>query len=135
VQEAIVASKSLTDVPEQGHDVMQAASMRPVAAPAALSVHAAGGGLELPGREKCEADAPMIGMDPTRAHEPIPGERDQTTLTHREPGAMTGAFNGEDAPPNLASLMDARTVREHVREGGGDEAVRHFDQQRRKERR
>ncbi len=33
------------------------------------------------------------------AHEPIPGEYDATTLTHREPGAMGGAFNGTNNLP------------------------------------
>ena len=50
----------------------------------------------------------------------IPGERDATTLTHREPGAVGGQFNGADVPsPDAKAWLDERTAREHAREGGG----------------
>jgi hypothetical protein len=50
----------------------------------------------------------------------IPGERDPTTLTHREPGAVGGQFAGADMPsPDPKAWLDERTAREHAREGGG----------------
>ena len=50
----------------------------------------------------------------------IPGERDPTTLTHREPGAIGGQFAGADVPsPDPKNWLDERTAREHTREGGG----------------
>jgi hypothetical protein len=50
----------------------------------------------------------------------IPGERDPTTLTHREPGAIGGQFAGADVPsPDPKNWMDERTAHEHTREGGG----------------
>jgi hypothetical protein len=123
-----VASNSLTDVPEQTHEAMRAAAMRPVSGPAATGVQAAGGGLELPGREKSDADLPIVGVDRAHTHEPIPGEYDATTLTHREPGAMGSAFNGADNVPDAqqASLTDDDR-RELIREGGGRDAERRFD--------
>lgn len=121
-----MGSKSLTDVPEQGHEAMRAASMRPVTGPAATSVQGAGGGLELPGREKQDGPVPIVGADRARTHEPIPGERDGTTLTHRQVGAMSTS-NGEELPAGEAGAMDERTRREHVREGGGRDAERHLE--------
>jgi hypothetical protein len=51
----------------------------------------------------------------------IPGERDATTMTHREPGAVGGQFSGADIPsPAPEAWMDERTMFEHAREGGGD---------------
>jgi hypothetical protein len=127
-----VSSNSLTDVPEQSHEAMQAASERPIGGPAATDVLAAGGGLELPGREK-SADPPhVVGFARQATHEPIPGEHDGTTLTHREPGAMGGAFNGADnvlSDPDAVS--DDQTVREWIREGGGRVAEREFEKQQR----
>jgi hypothetical protein len=53
-------------------------------------------------------------------HPMIPGERDPTTLTHREPGAVGGRFAGADVPsPDPKAWLDERTAREHAREGGG----------------
>ena len=50
----------------------------------------------------------------------IPGERDPSTLTHREPGTMGGQFAGADVPsPDPKNWLDERTAREHTREGGG----------------
>jgi hypothetical protein len=55
----------------------------------------------------------------TPQHVPIPGERDPTTLTHREPGAMGGRLTGEDVPsPDPSVVLDEKTAREHRREGG-----------------
>ena len=51
--------------------------------------------------------------------ERIPGERDPSTLTHREPGAMGGDAHGGDVPATPPDWEDAETRREHEREGGG----------------
>ena len=64
----------------------------------------------------------MANTNPDRTHpDPmIPGERDATTLTHREPGAVGGRFNGADVPPpDAKAWLDEPTAREHAREGGG----------------
>ena len=97
---------------------MREAAQRPVSGPAATDDLAAGGGLEVPGREPhvTPADQPSV---PER-HEPIPGERDAETLTHREPGAMGGQFTGADIPPPRRSdWLDERTAFERAWEGGG----------------
>jgi hypothetical protein len=91
-----VSSHSLTDVPEQNHDTMRAVAERRI-----------------------------VGLDPAEAHEPIPGEYDATTLTHRESGAMSGAFNGADtvnSDPN--TLAEDSTQREWILEGGGRDGQR-----------
>jgi hypothetical protein len=120
-----VSSHSLTDVPEQNHDAMRAAAERPVSGNAATEKLAAGGGLELPGREQPASPLPIVGIDRNDAHEPIPGEYDATTLTHREAGAMGGAFNGTDNLPNDPdAVSDARTRREWTLEGGGRDGAR-----------
>lgn len=49
-------------------------------------------------------------------HEPIPGEYDRTTLTHREPGAMAGSISGEDLVSSRQ--IDAETAREQAHGGG-----------------
>lgn len=102
----------------QDHYAMRADAMRAVTGPAGTDTLAAGGGLELPGHEEHEnrldTEAP--------APEPIPGERDGTTLTHREPGAMGGQFAGANTPsPDAGSWMDEETARLHRIEGGGSE--------------
>jgi hypothetical protein len=52
-------------------------------------------------------------------HEPIPGERDASTLTHREPGAI-GRSPAEDLPPGDAhALLDEQEIEELRRDGGG----------------
>jgi hypothetical protein len=67
-------------------------------------------------------------METTGTHEPIPGERDEQTLTHREPGGMGGAFNGQDNMPTPADgLMDESTLRDRMLEGGGADAARRLD--------
>ena len=53
-------------------------------------------------------------------HDPIPGERDPKTLTHREPGAVSGQFAGADIPSQPPDWLDRRTAYEHALEGGGD---------------
>lgn len=98
----------------QDHDAMQAAAMRPLQGPGSADTLAAIGGNELPGR-RSHGDS----IQPSPAvHEPIPGERDATTLTHREPGAMGGRMSGEDTPPDGVPLDEALTA-EREREGGG----------------
>ena len=130
-----MSSHSLTDVPEQNHDAMRAAAERRVSGPAATADLAAGGGLELPGREEHAGPETVVGMDRDHVHEPIPGEHDATTLTHREPGAVSGAFNGAD---NVAgdphAVSDERTRREWIREGGGLDAEQQFDKRQRETR-
>jgi hypothetical protein len=84
----------------QDHYAMRAGAMRPVTGPASTDTLAANGGLELPGHEEVEGRLDTEAPAP----EPIPGERDASTLTHREPGAFgatprpgpdTEAFPGE----------------------------------------
>jgi hypothetical protein len=67
-------------------------------------------------------DAAMPGPEAVRpvtadrrhdsAPPPIPGERDPTTLTTREPGAIGGRFNGADLPP----LREDQTLDEAERQ-------------------
>jgi hypothetical protein len=86
---------------------------------------AAGGGLDVPGREPHPALAaqPPSGGSTPDCHEMIPGERDASTLTHREPGAVGGRLGGADIPASGPGVsLDERTAREHAREGGGSAA-------------
>jgi hypothetical protein len=70
---------------------------------------------------------PIAGDQP---HEPIPGERDTATLTHREVGAVGSPFNGVDGvDSNIEGTLAPTTRRERVVEGGGIEAERRFDKQ------
>jgi len=48
----------------------------------------------------------------------IPGERERNTLTYRQPGSMGGPASGSEVP-GASVLMDAVTIAEHQREGGG----------------
>jgi len=97
------------------HEWMRDAMQRAVTGPGGTSTLAASGGLELPAHES----------HPTRPHatcaeEPIPGERDATTLTRRAPGAIGGQFSGADTPsPAPDALMDAATKHDRKIEGGG----------------
>ncbi len=50
----------------------------------------------------------------------IPGGRDGSNLTHREPGAVGGQFTGADIPASPVNWLDEATAREHAREGGQD---------------
>ena len=127
-----MATHSRTDVPEQTHEAMRAAASRPLSGPGATSTLAAGGGLELPGGEAEHGKVPTVPLGQQSAHEPIPGERDSSTLTHRQAGAMGGAFNGQDnVASNVDTLLDDRVRRELVRDGGGAEGERRFDKQHR----
>jgi hypothetical protein len=131
-----VSNQSKTNTPEQTHDAMQAASHRPVNGVPDVQNSpplAASGGLEVPGREMHAAPIPMIGIDHAH-HEPIPGERDPGTLTHRGPGAMSAPFNGQE-PSGATWPLDAARRRELVREGGGHDAElrqRHEDKDKHK---
>lgn len=49
--------------------------------------------------------------------EPIPGEYDATTATHREPGAIGGRFSGDDLVSS-PDWIDAQTAREEAHGGG-----------------
>jgi hypothetical protein len=58
--------------------------------------------------------------DDRQDHYAIPGDRDTTTLTHRERGAMSAPVgDGGVSSPEPESSMDAETVRLHRLEGGG----------------
>ena len=74
---------------------MRAASIRSVSGPASSDTLAAIGGLDVPAHE---AHPELASVPEESAREPIPGERDATTLTHREPGAIGGQFSGADTP-------------------------------------
>ena len=111
----------------QDHDTMRSAAMHPIIGPADPNV-AAGGGLAVPGGE---AHPELAAQAPSSEHggdapgspaprEPIPGERDPSTMMHREPGAVGGQFAGATVPsPDTHDWMDDRTAQEHAREGGG----------------
>jgi hypothetical protein len=112
----------------QNHDTMRSAAMHRIAGPASTDDLAAGGGLNVPGGEahpELAAHAPSSnhGGDAPGApapSEPIPGERDPSTMMHRQPGAIGGQFAGAGVPsPDTHGWMDDRTAREHAREGGG----------------
>jgi hypothetical protein len=49
----------------------------------------------------------------------IPGARERNTLTWRQPGSMGGPASGSDVGGVPSELMDATTIAEHRREGGG----------------
>jgi len=70
------------------------------------------------------ADTDIIHPGGHTSAERIPGERDATTLTHREPGAIGGKPNGADIPPTLPDWEDEVTRREHELEGGRAERER-----------
>jgi hypothetical protein len=53
-----------------------------------------------------------------RAQRLIPGAYDRTTLTRRQPGSMGGGAFGAGMPTGPSS-MDAATIAERDREGGG----------------
>jgi hypothetical protein len=102
----------------QDHDAMRAGAMRPVTGPASTDGVATTGGLHMPGGDPVAASTIAV---PTVAqvHEPIPGEYDRTTLTHREPGAM-GTLFGEATPsPDPHNWLDDETAHDRRLEGGG----------------
>ena len=54
----------------------------------------------------------------------IPGAYDRSNLTHRQSGAMGGAANGTAGVPEGTSSMDAQTILEREKEGGGGASQR-----------
>ena len=49
----------------------------------------------------------------------IPGNRDETTLTHRQPGAIGGDPYGADIPAAPPQWEDDALRKEYERDGGG----------------
>ena len=49
----------------------------------------------------------------------IPGTRDETTLTHRQPGAIGGDPYGADIPAAPPQWEDDALRKEYERDGGG----------------
>ena len=84
----------MADKKEQNHEVMRAAAQTAVSGPAASPLVSNLAGLEVPGGEP----HPIELHEDQSVHEPIPGERDPETLTHREPGAI-GRTPADDFPP------------------------------------
>lgn len=64
------------------------------------------------------AETFVVHPDGHTSDEMIPGERDATTMTYREPGAIGGRPNGADIPPVPPDWEDQATRREHELEGG-----------------
>jgi hypothetical protein len=97
------------------HETLRAAAQRPIAGPGATNTLAALGGLELPSHESRPVQPPReVGR------EPIPGERDASTLTVRKPGAIGGRFSSADTPPvETSRVMDPATIHDRELEGGG----------------
>jgi hypothetical protein len=60
------------------------------------------------------------GLHETGASGLIPGARELDNLTHREPGAISGNFNGSDIPASQSDLLDESERIELYREGGLD---------------
>ena len=54
----------------------------------------------------------------------IPGERERNTLTYRRPGSMGGPGFGSEVGGTPSVLMDAATIADHQREGGGAPSTR-----------
>jgi hypothetical protein len=79
---------------EQNHEVMRAAAQTAVSGPAASDLVSNLAGLAVPGGEPHPIELHEDGA----VHEPIPGERDPETLTHREPGAI-GRTPADDLRP------------------------------------
>lgn len=55
---------------------------------------------------------------------PIPGERERNTMTYRQSGSMGGPASGSDGIPEGASSMEAATITERQKEGGGGASQR-----------
>jgi hypothetical protein len=108
----------------QDHDAMRAAAMRPVIGPASTDVLAANGGLNLPGGDPVAVSKHDV---PTSAavYEPIPGEYDRTTVTHREPGAMATVFGDATPSPDPHDWLDEATAHDRMIEGGGEDHGQH----------
>ena len=100
---------------EQTHEVMRADASRPVTGPASTDTLAAGGGLEVPGREP----HPYAVEHEILSHEPIPGERDPAALTSREPGAI-GTLSGKELPAaDPRAWLNEDEIEALRRDGGG----------------
>lgn len=99
---------------------MRRSAMSPVDGPAGTDDLAAGGGLELPGREPHPEAAGHRRAD--EARELIPGERETDTITHREPGAMGAPFNEGGLLSSRRDWLSEDTAIERAREGGGGDA-------------
>jgi hypothetical protein len=61
---------------------------------------------------------------PKTAQAIIPGAYDRSNLTHRQPGSMGGAASGTAGVPAGPGSMDARTILEREKEGGGGASQR-----------
>jgi hypothetical protein len=103
----------------QDHAAMQRASMLPVSSEGSLDTRAASGSLEVPGRDPEASSAAAPPLDTGHPPERIPGERERDTLTHREPGAIGGRFNGADIPAAPPQWVDDDLARERAAEAGG----------------
>ena len=103
----------------QTHEAMQGAAMRPVSGPASTDVLAAGGGLEVPGGDPDASAALAPTPHDNRPLERFPGEREADTLTHREPGAIGGQFNGADIPAQPPGWVEDDLARARAEEAGG----------------
>jgi hypothetical protein len=49
----------------------------------------------------------------------IPGAYERNTLTHSQPGSMSGQAFGSDDIPTSSGLLDAATIADRQWEGGG----------------
>jgi hypothetical protein len=54
----------------------------------------------------------------------IPGAYERNTLTHRQGGSMGRGSFGSDGIPSAASALDAATILEREKEGGGGASQR-----------
>ena len=65
----------------------------------------------------------MAALTKTR-QAPIPGAYDRSTLRHRQSGSMGGAASGTAGLPAAPSSLDAATILEREKEGGGGASQR-----------
>jgi len=107
----------------QDHAAMRVDAMLPVTGPASTDTLAAGGGLDVPGREPQSTDAITTDLAVESAiPELIPGAYERDTAAPRQPGAIGGQFNGADnTHVDALQVLDERTADERRREGGGGE--------------
>ena len=70
-------------------------------------------------------DVFVIHPDGHTSAELVPGARDPSTLTHREPGAIGGNPYGADIPAVPTNWEDGETCRQREWEGGGSLRERH----------
>jgi hypothetical protein len=96
---------------------MREAAQRSIGGDGNVEMRAASGGLELPGHRAHESETAGAV-----AEEPIPGERDRSTMMFRQPGSIGGRSTGADTPPvDPTHVMDEATMRDRRLEGGGGE--------------